>query len=65
MLILTRRFGEKLVVDDKTVISVLGAEGGKIRLGIEAPKEVEVYREEVFKRIQQEKHREIETAEVA
>jgi carbon storage regulator len=53
MLILTRRVGERLIIDmGKIKIAVLGVKGNQVRLGIEAPKDVEVHREEVFERIQ-------------
>lgn len=54
MLILTRRLGESLVVGDDVTISVLAIKGNQIRLGINAPKDVSVHREEVYRRIQEE-----------
>ena len=53
MLILTRRIGEKLVVDDDVFIEVLGIHGNQVRIGIDAPKEISVHREEIYKRIQE------------
>mgnify|MGYP006059070809 FL=1 len=50
MLILTRRVGEALMVGDDTKIVVLGVKGSQIRLGINAPKDVKVHREEITKR---------------
>lgn len=57
MLILTRRVGEALMVGDDVIIRVLGIKGHQIRLGIKAPKEVSVHREEIYQRIQQEKQK--------
>jgi carbon storage regulator len=51
MLILTRRVGETLKIGDNITVAVLGLHGGQVRLGIGAPKDVEVHREEVFERI--------------
>ena len=55
MLILTRRISESVIIGDDIVISVLGVRGGQVRLGIDAPKDVSVHREEIYQRIQQEK----------
>ena len=54
MLILTRRVGETMMIGDTVTVTVLGVNGGQIRLGIAAPKDVPVHREEVFERIKQE-----------
>jgi len=51
MLILTRRVGEALMVGDDTKIVVLGVKGSQIRLGINAPKDIVVHREEIFDKI--------------
>ena len=51
MLILTRRVGEALIVGDDTKIVVLGVKGSQIRLGINAPKDVKVHREEIYEKI--------------
>ena len=54
MLILTRRVGEALMVGDVTKIVVLGVKGSQIRLGINAPKDVKVHREEIYEKINEE-----------
>lgn len=55
MLILTRRVGETLMVGDDVTVTVLGVKGNQARIGVNAPKDVGVHREEIYQRIQKEK----------
>lgn len=65
MLILTRRVGETLMVGDEVTVTVLGVKGNQVRIGVNAPKEVAVHREEIYKRIQQELNGEVEPQPIA
>lgn len=52
MLILTRRVGETLMIGDQVTVTVLGVKGNQVRMGINAPKDLAVHREEIFQRLQ-------------
>jgi carbon storage regulator len=54
MLILTRRVGESLMIGNDINVTVLGIKGNQVRIGVNAPKDVAVHREEIYQRIQQE-----------
>jgi carbon storage regulator len=55
MLILTRSIGHSIIIDDNTKITIIGVKGQQVRLGIDAPKEVIVHREEIHQKIQNSK----------
>ena len=55
MFILTRRVGETLMVGDQVTVTVLGVKGNQVRIGVNAPRDVAVHREEIYQRIQDEK----------
>ncbi|MBF0212305.1 MAG: carbon storage regulator CsrA [Magnetococcales bacterium] len=54
MLILTRRIGESLNIGDEIKITLLGIKGNQVRIGIDAPRDVEVHREEIYDKIKRE-----------
>jgi len=54
MLILTRRVGETLMIGNDVTVTVLGVKGNQVRVGVNAPKDVSVHREEIYERIQEE-----------
>jgi carbon storage regulator len=55
VLVLTRRIGEKIVIGENVTVTILGAKGNHIRIGIEAPRDIQVNREEIFQRILKER----------
>jgi carbon storage regulator len=61
MLILSRKMGESIHVGDSVTVTVLGVTRGQVKIGIEAPRELAVHREEIYRRIQDEKSREEST----
>ena len=56
MLVLTRKIGEKVIIGDDVSVTILGLFGNHVRLGINAPKSVDIHREEIYVKIQNENH---------
>ncbi len=54
MLILTRRVGETVMIGDEVTVTVLGVKGNQVRVGVNAPKDIAVHREEIYERIKKE-----------
>jgi carbon storage regulator len=63
MLVLTRRPGESIVVGQDIVVTVIEIKGGQVRIGIDAPREVQVYREEIYEQVRQENLSAVASAE--
>lgn len=63
MLILTRRIGEALMIGDDVTVTVLGVKGNQVRIGVNAPKEVAVNREEIYQRMMREQGENVSLAE--
>jgi len=57
MLVLTRKLGETVIINDNISVTVLGIQGGIIKLGFNAPRDVSIDREEIFYRKQEDKQR--------
>jgi carbon storage regulator len=57
VLVLTRRIGERITIGDNVTVSVLGLKGHQVRIGIEAPRDVKVHREEIYQRILNKRER--------
>lgn len=56
MLILTRRVGETIMIDDTITVTVLGVKGNQVRIGVSAPENVTIHREEIYRKIEAEKN---------
>lgn len=63
MLVLTRRPGESIVVGQDIVVTVIEIKGGQVRIGIDAPREIDVYREEIYEQVRQENLNAVANAE--
>lgn len=63
MLILTRRIGEALMIGDDVTVTILGVKGNQVRIGVNAPKEVAVNREEIYQRMMREQGENVSLAE--
>jgi len=60
MLVLSRKLNEKIIIDDQIEITVVGIENGKVQLGIEAPKEIEIMRKELLEDVKEENQKAVE-----
>ena len=62
MLILTRKVGESVIIGDDIEVTVLGIKGGQVRLGLTAPAEVKVHRDEVYRKLHEDQHEAVSDA---
>ena len=60
MLILSRNVGESIIINDDIVVTILGVHRGQVRIGIEAPRDIQIHREEIWEKIQFQKREELE-----
>jgi carbon storage regulator len=58
MLVMTRRLGEKIIIGSNITLTIVGVQGNQVRIGVDAPREVAVHREEIYRRIELERMRE-------
>jgi carbon storage regulator len=65
MLILTRRVGETLMIGNEVTVTVLGVKGNQVRIGVNAPKDVAVHREEIYERIKREEDQDPRSAPIS
>jgi carbon storage regulator len=65
MLILTRRVGETVMIGNEVTVTVLGVKGNQVRVGVNAPKDVAVHREEIYERIKREEDHDYRTGSPA
>ncbi|MBQ0140800.1 MAG: carbon storage regulator CsrA [Kurthia sp.] len=63
MLVLTRKLGESIIIGDGIEVKIVGIDGDQIKLGVEAPKEVKIYRQEIFEAIQAENRQAMQVEE--
>ena len=64
MLVLSRKLNEKIIIDDQIEITVVGIENGKVQLGIEAPKEIEIMRKELLEDVKEENQKAVKNTKL-